>query len=294
MPVVDHKSILHKKQRSSKRKTVIFLIVVAVCSALLIFYFKNRSNNDEKQNQQATATSSVASNSVNGTSTEKHPNGFYTGEQFQELYDSLAFPNTTPLSSAPVITGNPSADKRIQTIAESRGYVLRSVPVLPIVKTDEPRLGLDGFNDDLLQPLAYDAWLNLEKAAKADGIPLQLNSGYRSIETQRELFLGRLRATGVSETEIVNGSADNKIVDVLSKAAPPGYSRHHTGYTIDLFCNDGTGSDFDKTACFDWLKEDNYQNAKNNNWIPSYPEDASDQGPEPEPWEYVWIDQQIL
>jgi LAS superfamily LD-carboxypeptidase LdcB len=37
------------------------------------------------------------------------------------------------------------------------------------------------------------------------------------------------------------------------------------------------------------MSKDNYLQAKKYGWIPSYPEGAQQQGPEPEAWEYVWV-----
>jgi LAS superfamily LD-carboxypeptidase LdcB len=68
----------------------------------------------------------------------------------------------------------------------------------------------------------------------------------------------------------------------------PGYSRHHTGYTIDLWCEDGS-STFLSSSCYKWISDNNYLKAKQSGWIPSYPAGTDDQGPEPEPWEYVWV-----
>jgi LAS superfamily LD-carboxypeptidase LdcB len=216
------------------------------------------------------------------TRTAKFKN--FSPEEFLKLYESIAYPNTQFSQNAPEITGNAKADERIRTIALSRGYALRGVPVASITKTGEPRVS----TDDLLQEKAFTAWQSLKKAAKADGIPLQFNSGYRSVEMQRELFLQRLRATGVTNQQIASGSADNQIVAVLKTAALPGYSRHHTGYTIDLVCANGAQS-FEVTTCFKWLSDNNYLNAKKHGWIPSYPEGVDNQGPEPEAWEYVWV-----
>lgn len=287
MRIVDHRSFQDRRQKQAKNKKLGAVALSSFIALLLILAFVLRFNTVDAptSDSQQPATSSVASTNVNGTTTEKNPTNFFTGEQFQELYESLAFPNTELLRETPVITGNQTADGRIKQIAESRGYALRSVPIFPIVKTDAPRLT----TDDLLQPKAYEAWLELEKAARADNIPLQLNSGYRSVEAQRELFIERLKAAGASTQSIAAGTADSLVTQVLLQAAPPGYSRHHTGYTIDLFCNDGSGAIFEKTTCFTWLKENNYEQAKQTGWVPSYPEGADDQGPEPEPWEYVWV-----
>src|SRR5690606_8167160 len=199
------------------------------------------------------------SNSVLGTNQKNDPTPqqqsdgalrYFSGPQFQELVENLmvAYPNTQPLSSPPVITGNEVADQRIRTIAESRGYVLRAVPIYPIEKTTE----ISGDVDNLLQPRAYADWKQLKAKAAQANIPLKLNSGYRSIDWQRMYFLGTLRARGITDPQIISGKADRALVDVLHVVAPPGYSRHHTGYVIDLLCQDGS-PDFKRSGCFSWL-----------------------------------------
>ena len=215
----------------------------------------------------------------------------FSATAFYDLYSTFAYPNTQEIQVPPAITSNPEADKRIREIAEKRGYKLRSVPVAPINKTNEKNLE----GDDLLQPLALAGWQDLKARAAADGQPLRLLSGYRSIEYQRQLFIDRLLAAGAYTADIANGLADAKVENVLSNAAPPGYSRHHTGYTIDLACYpNGAFVAFKDSPCFSWIKANNYQIAKETGWIPSYPEGADQQGPEPEPWEYVWVGQDAV
>lgn len=280
MRVIEPHMLQRQKQPQNRRKIIAAFTVAAGLSIVLFLFLQFRKPGDSggvvTVDEQA-----ATSNSVAGAQTTSGELKFFTGEQFQEMYDSLALPNTERLVTPPEITGNAAADKRIRQIAESRGYVLRSVPVFPIQKTHAPGLG----DDDLLQPKALAAWRVLYRNAQKDGIPLKLNSGYRSVEMQRELFLGRLNA---STAAIAAGQADEAVLQVLKRAAPPGYSRHHTGYTIDLVCGDGSQS-FDVTSCFRWLKADNYKNAKEAGWFPSYPEGAPKQGPEPESWEYVWV-----
>ncbi len=169
-------------------------------------------------------------------------------------------------------------------MAEARGYHLTSIPVQAIVKINEPLLN----GDDLLQPLAAQAWSDIKASAKKAGYPLTLISAYRSPEYQRNLFTQRLYAHGVTADQVAAGKADAAVQDTLSHAAVPGYSRHHTGYTVDMWCDDKSTS-FLTSSCYRWISVSNYQNAKENGWIPSYPAGTSDQGPEPEPWEYVWV-----
>lgn len=207
-----------------------------------------------------------------------------SGEEFRDLFRSVVYPNTAFLPTPPEITGDPVVDARIRRIAEERGYRQSLMPVASIVKVEnEPRLG----GDDLLQPLAAEAWARLKEAAADDGYAVSLTSAYRSPERQRELFTGRLYGL-ISLASLRAGRGDAQIAKILEVTAPPGYSRHHTGYTIDLWCEDGSGS-FLASRCFDWMSANDYENAMKFGWIPSYPAGTSLQGPEPEPWEYVWV-----
>jgi LAS superfamily LD-carboxypeptidase LdcB len=208
----------------------------------------------------------------------------FSGEEFKQLYQSIAYPNTQQITDPPAITGNPTADARIRQLAEARGYHLTSIPIAPIVKINEPRL--DG--DDLLQPLAAAGWQSLKGSAHKDGIKLSIISAYRSPEYQRNLFIQRLLATYVTVDRIAAGAGLGDVEATLHVTAVPGYSRHHTGYTIDLWCEDGS-STFLSSSCYKWISADNYLKAKESGWIPSYPAGTDDQGPEPEPWEYVWV-----
>lgn len=275
-----------KKKRQLRRRVLLTLFIFVLVGAGLWWGVARQS---QKTGQEPQGTDVTAATSVQDlekvASAQDVTFKFFTGDQFQRLYESLNFPNTESIVTPPSITGDQAADARIQTIALSRGYKLRSVPVLPIIKTNAPRLT----DDDLLQPKAFSAWQVLKDMASKDGIPLALNSGYRSIESQRALFLSRLRANGGNTAAIAAGQADNAVVQTLLMTAPPGYSRHHTGYTIDLLCEGTGGVPFETTACFRWISSDNYDIAKRAGWVPSYPEDTPAQGPEPESWEYVWV-----
>ena len=270
---------------SKKRRRILALLLLVFVVGISWLMLPDHSSSP-----QTSLTDSENTSPARVAGVQNGPMPYFTGEQFQVLYDSLAFPNTQPIITAPHITGNQQADARIRQIAESRGYKLRAIPVRPIIKTGEPGL----VDDDLLQPKAYEAWLAIKNQAAGDNIPIKLNSGYRTIEWQRNYFVQNLRAAGVSTEDIIVGAADTAIVSIIRTIAPPGYSRHHTGYTIDLVCDDGTGRAFEFTHCFEWLSSDNYGVAKRFGWIPSYPDGVDRQGPEPEPWEYVWVGTETL
>lgn len=288
MRIIEPLHIVNRKKQLARKKKIRLLTFAGILILIILPIRIHQYKVSAPAAQNGTVQTNDNNNSsaqVAGTNDTLGNIKFFTDDDFNKLYESLAPPNTETLITPPYITGNEKADKRIRQIAESRGYLLRSVPVLPIIKTNTP--GLD--EDDLLQPKAYESWKLLEAAAKRDNIPLKFNSGYRSIEWQRKYFTQRINVLGLSATNIINGSADNRIISIMEVVAPPGYSRHHTGYAVDFICKDGSGRAFEFTTCFDWLKKDNYANAKKHGWIPSYPDGADNQGPEPEPWEYVWV-----
>lgn len=208
----------------------------------------------------------------------------FTGDEFRVLYNNFTYPGTKPILEAPVITGQEAADQRLRAIAEARGYRLRDLVDIELTNVDNQRLQAAPAND----------WTSLKQAAAAEGINLINTSGFRTQDDQRNLFLGRLYATGVTAEQIATGTVDESVQKVMQITAPPGYSRHHTGYVIDLGCGNNQAAEFVDTVCFDWVSKDNYLNVKKHGWIPSYPQDTIFQGPEPEPWEYVWVGADVL
>lgn len=250
---------------------MVFLLVLVMAIGLFLF----------------TQDKAVAPNNHTNSSTAvtKPPkpmaNGFivFTGAEFAKLYDGFAYPNTQTINEQSPITGNEEADTRIRELAVARGYKLRSAPV-----TDN---FVEVQKNMVLQQKAAQPYLDLKNSARNAGILLSLGDAYRSADDQRTIFLDRIK--GIPLGSITARTADIQVNTVLEKTALPGYSRHHTGYTIDLICDSQPGVKFEKSICFTWLSKDNYLNAKSYGWIPSYPEGTSNQGPEPESWEYVWV-----
>ena len=269
--------------RKSKKKLSIFIIVLVFILAVIIIALAGKAQAPNSTTMRET-TGDVPRTD---TSLDNKPKqlAIFTPDQFRDLYDSIAYPNTTVIQSPPSITGSDAADSRMRQIAEKRGYKLRSIPVSPILKIGDPNLG----NDDLLQEKALEGWRLLKAAANAENLPLRIVSGYRSPQLQRSIFVSRFNDAGGTTAAAATGQADSIINSVLVTSALPGYSRHHTGYTIDLQCNNGSLEAFVTSPCFTWISKNNYENAKKAGWIPSYPEGAAQQGPEPEPWEYVWV-----
>ncbi len=126
-----------------------------------------------------------------------------------------------------------------------------------------------------LRKPAAEAFQKMRAAAKQEGLDLIPISGFRSLDYQDGLFKRSVKRRG-SEPKAAKW------------VAPPGYSEHHTGWTLDV----GDGKDpktdvdqsFEQTAVFQWLKE----NAGRFGFEISFPKD-NPQGVSYEPWHWRFV-----
>ena len=200
----------------------------------------------------------------------------YTGDEFKALYDHAVMhelPNLTQPSGQQSVTGDSELDARIWSIAFQRGYELRPVAAGSLGSADGVTM----------QPQAAAAWVRLKAAAREAGLKFVVSSAYRSPSTQRTQFLSKLK-----------GTSDDAIAATLVWYSVPGTSKHHSGYALDFRYSNGTFGEFRSTPDYEWLAKDNFYNAKRFGFIPSYPDDVSAQGPNPEPWEFVWVGVELI
>ena len=134
-----------------------------------------------------------------------------------------------------------------------------------------------------LQTVACDAFLEMQKAAAADGVTVWMQSGYRSVKYQTSLYERKTKY--YLDKGYDNATAKEKAAAVVN---PPGYSEHNCGLAADLNSPEHTGLDegFEKTAAFRWLCE----HAGDYGFILRYPKDAEDKTEiiyEPWHWRYV-------
>lgn len=278
--MINHKHLEEKRRRKLAKRhrsriAIAALAIVPLGFALL--YAKISEAPSVKESDRSTQEASVQKKGV----LKK-----FTPQQFRDLYNNFAYPNTEKISDSTPITGNQALDERIRSIAVQRGYALRSAPVTNAFLQVAP--------DMLLQQRAAQPWLDMQEAANKEGLVMELSAAYRSADEQKQIFLSRFTVRSAKANRVAAGSFDKEITSTLATTAPPGYSRHHTGYTIDIICDNNINLIFERTDCFRWLSADNYKNAKTYGWIPSYPEGTGLQGPEPESWEYVWVGAETL
>lgn len=192
-----------------------------------------------------------------------------TPEQMVRAFDQARLLNLhNPDTPPPPITGDAELDAHIRSLGEARGYERRLEPLGPLVVADGRWLQQD----------AALAWEQLQAAAAAAGHSISLTSAYRSADHQRTIWLDRM-----------TGTSDEALDTLMHTVAVPGYSKHHTGYAIDLRSGSAVLHDFALTAAYEWLSADNFANAIAYGWLPSYPAGVDNLGPNPEPWEFVWV-----
>lgn len=279
--------------RFFRRKKV--LIAAIITSTVLatgagFFFTRTRQHTPAPDQTKQTAVQKqreIASSGEGAAASTPPPKpkemGIFNGADFKAIFDTYDFQNLAPLDSAPEITGDADADAHIRALAEARGYTRHRLAT--------QWADIQGFS---LQTPAAEAWTNLQTAAEQDGIYLQLVAGFRTYDIAQSMFTTALAKRDVPINQITSGDYDSAINAVLSNNAPPGYSRHQNGYVIDISCGNTPDQMFGGTPCFQWLSDNNYWHTKDNGWIPSYPPDGPPQGPNPEPWEYIWVGRDTL
>lgn len=262
-------------------KKVIIILLLALPAVLVILMNQNKATAPENNDTIVqNSDSSTPDDQSNGQSSLRQ----FSGDEFRLFYDNLRQADLARVDVPPVISGNDIADARIRQIAELRGYKLRSSPTVTLPT-------VDGYQ---LHKSVHQPWLDLKAEATASGLTMYIVSAYRSVDEQRSLFLSRLNAEGVTISSVAAGTADESVNTVLITSSIPGYSKHHTGYTVDLQCAGFAFENFKNSPCYAWLSANNYEKAKQYGFIPSYPADATLQGPDPEAWEFVWVGADLL
>jgi len=137
-----------------------------------------------------------------------------------------------------------------------------------------------------LQTPACDAFLEMQKAAAAENVTIWMQSGYRSVSYQTNLYE---KKTNYYKQQ---GYDDAKAKEMAAAIVnPPGYSEHNCGLAADLNSPEHTGLDegFENTAAFRWL----CQHAGEYGFILRYPKGAEEKTEityEPWHWRYVGVE----
>lgn len=142
-----------------------------------------------------------------------------------------------------------------------------------------------------LRKEAYDAFIKMYNAAKADGITLVIRSATRNFNYQKGIW--ERKWTGKTKlSDGINAAKDivkdyERAVKIMNYSAMPGASRHHWGTDIDL--NSFTNSYFEKgegLRVYQWLTE----RAHSFGYCQPYtPKETGRTGYEEEKWHWSYI-----
>ncbi len=128
----------------------------------------------------------------------------------------------------------------------------------------------------MMRQKAAEAFLQMQQAARAEGIYLTPISGFRNQKDQEHLFF---------EVKAERAQVATQRAEV---SAPPGYSEHHTGYAMDVGDGDVPATDlsvdFENTRAFKWMQA----NAARYSFELSFPKNNV-QGVTYEPWHWRFV-----
>ena len=110
-------------------------------------------------------------------------------------------------------------------------------------------------NNQMVTEDTFNAFLDMWKEAKEEGLTLIINSSYRSYEDQEAVYEYYKETLGEKEAD--------------GRAARAGYSEHQTGMAIDIQTYGSSAATFENFDEFKWLKE----NAHKYGFILRYPKD---------------------
>ena len=210
------------------------------------------------------------------------------------LLTDLMFPSSTAEStSASASEGAEESRDNALGLTKAEAAAMLADPMMVLVNHtnkmpdnytfDTKECGSQTAVNKTLQTPACDAFLEMQKAAAADGVTVWMQSGYRSVKYQTGLYERKTKY--YTDRGYDTATAKEMAAAVVN---PPGYSEHNCGLAADLNSPEHTGLDegFENTMAFRWLCE----HAVEYGFILRYPKGAEDKTEityEPWHWRYV-------
>lgn len=123
---------------------------------------------------------------------------------------------------------------------------------------------------------AKTAFEELAKAAKKENLNIIAMSSYRSYEYQVDLYNKYVKSDGKEAADTYSGR--------------PGHSEHQSGLAVDVFNNNESYTDFEKTKEFNWMQE----HAHEYGFILRFPKGKENEtGYQYESWHYRYVGNDI-
>ena len=209
------------------------------------------------------------------------------------LTDLMSPSSTAEPTSAAASEGAEESRDNVLGLTKAEAAAMLADPMMVLVNHtnkmpdnytfDTKECGSQTAVNKTLQTAACDAFLEMQKAAAADGVTVWMQSGYRSVKYQTGLYERKTKY--YTDRGYDTATAKEMAAAVVN---PPGYSEHNCGLAADLNSPEHTGLDegFENTTAFRWLCE----HAVEYGFILRYPKGAEDKTEityEPWHWRYV-------
>lgn len=209
----------------------------------------------------------------------------YYKKEYEELYKSYQTKNPN-LSIEEIVTdvniglSNPYYENSKPAVNLNTSYILVN-KYNYLEETYEPenlqeissQYALNGMK---LVSYAKDAFEEMSKAAKKEGLSIVAMSTYRDYNYQTTLYNNYAKQDGKEKADTYSGR--------------PGYSEHQTGLAVDVYNMKESYTNFEKTKEFTWMEENAYKYG----FILRYPQNKEKEtGYEYESWHYRYVGKEI-
>ena len=141
-----------------------------------------------------------------------------------------------------------------------------------------------------LQPSVYNAYLKMREAALKEGVSIQIVSGYRSFDRQKQIW-NRKYVKFISK----GMKPQNAIDEIIKYSTIPGTSRHHWGTDIDIIDNNVavkggylTEENYSDDGAYVKLKKWMDLNSERFGFYIVYTDNITRKGFKHEPWHYSY------
>ena len=257
--------------RRKKHPNIWFVVsltfIVLVLIGVTIGYFVIEARKENKMNSSSTTSQSssatvdtVPSSSASASSSAPAP---YSAENPLAYLGEPGVPRVIPADL-------PLEDMWTQIL--NPAYTI----------SEDLQLELEYIKDNGVDVRIYDTVKEMLAAAEADGVYLNVISGYRELTFQEKLFNNEV------ERQMNKGlSHEDAIAATARGIAYPGSSEHHLGLTLDITDASGTlYQEYDQTEEYRWMDE----HMTDYGFILRYPKDKEDVTKiKYEPWHVRWV-----
>ena len=265
---------------------MILLILVIIVLGLLVI-FKN-AKKDKKTDEPKQTENKITKPSNPDKPDNKPKNKFEDGKYYLEKnldrYEAY-YENNSDLAIDEVIKRvNSGIDKTWYEDVEPSDLTKGNLVIINklhyVDQNYEPDnlVSMSGYGNGYLVQDAYDAYVEMYAAAKADGMNLLVTTSYRSYGFQSTLYWNYVNQDGQENAD--------------TYSARPGYSEHHSGLAVDLSTPFLTNAftEFVYTDEYKWMQENSYKYG----FIQRYTdENQYITGYQPEAWHYRYVGKDV-